>query len=277
MDNYYIIYDIITVILIASGVFLGMKRGFLRTVLSAAVWLAAFIGAAVISEAFSEPVYLKYAQPRIVAALENEMENARDSLKDRLSQEFDVDFSSEIADIYRSEYEEYLTDPEISGKIKSITDSVFSDFLFGLNTDMPVSVTGGITFDHFGDALGRLINGESVSEAAEYIEENAVRRIAVRIVSCALWSVSYAVIGFIGRMILSAVLLVKKLDTVRFADRALGGALGLAAAFLILIPAAAVTRLIVGLSDGGGFFSEAVINNTLLFKYLYYIIKNLWS
>lgn len=150
---------------------------------------------------------------------------------------------------------------------------MFSDFIFGLKDDMPRGVTGEITSDHFGDALNGLISGGSVTEAAEYIEENAVRSIAVRIVRCALWSISYAVIGFVGRIVLLAVLAVKKIDTVRFADRTLGGVLGLAAAFLILIPAAAVTRVIVGLSDGGGFFSEAVIENTLLFKYLYNIIN----
>ena len=273
MDNLYILYDIIAAAFLIIQIVIGMKNGFLKTVLSAAVWLAAFIGAAVVSETFSEPLYLEYARPKIVSVIENELTDVRGDLKERLSEVLDTDISQIDERFFSEKLEEYLTDPDFSDKIKSITDSAFLNFLDGLKRSLPAVVSENVTSEHFSDSLLQITEEDSVRQAAENIEEKAVRRFAVRLINGILWSVSYAVIGFAGKIILYAVLSLRSIDTVRSADRLLGGLLGLGIGFLFLTAAVVLIKVIAGLTDIGFISGECINDNTLFFKYLYNIIN----
>lgn len=277
MDNLYILYDIIAAAFLIIEIVIGMKKGFLKTVLSAAVWLAAFIGAAVVSETFSEELYLEYARPKIVSVIESELTDVRDDLKDRLSEAVGTDLSRTDERFFSEKLEEYLTDPDFSDKIKSIADPAFLKFLDGLKRSLPAVLSENVTFEHFSGSLLQITGEDSVRQAAEDIEEKAVRRFAVRLISGILWSVSYAVIGFAGKIILYAVLSLRSIDTVRSADRTLGGLLGLGMGLMFLAAAVVLLRVIAGLTDNTGFLSGECINdNTLFFKYLYNL-TNLFS
>ncbi len=270
MDNYYIIYDIVIAAILLSGVFFGIKRGFLKAVLSAAIYIAALIGANVLSDVYAQPLYMEHIRPGIVSAIADEITDTESRLTKQLLQIIDVSSDEDI--LNPDNFEKYLTDPEIGDTIRNITQNVFDGFKSGLSESVPDAFADKVSYTDFDSEFISKLLKQDLNGAAESIEEKAIRSFGIKIVGMSIWSLAFAVITAAGKIVSAVILSVRKLDTVRSADKILGGALGLLEACIIIIPIVMVLKLVVSLTDSSA-FSEEVINNTFLFKLFYNFIN----
>ena len=67
-------YDVLTVALIVGFLYVGGKRGFIRSVILIAGYVISFILAFAISKSAAPVIYEKFVQPRIVSAIEKNIE-----------------------------------------------------------------------------------------------------------------------------------------------------------------------------------------------------------
>ncbi len=269
MDRGYIILDIIAAAVLICGIINGVSKGFLKTVLTFAVYLLAIIGAALISNAFSFQIYDEYCRESIISAAENTIINTEEKLKNAISEATDEELSSEAEKNEDYVVQQDLTNPEISDKLNSVLEPVFDSFRYELDDSMPVTVSKDMVYDDMKTDLFRFITEGNTRAAAEYIEETTVRGIVVKVIEYVLWTISFIVISIVGRAAVRAVLAVRSIELVRSADRLLGGVLGLFGALLVLSAVVIIVKLIIGITGGIGFLSEEAAQNTILFKFIY--------
>ncbi|MGN0691543.1 MAG: hypothetical protein ACI4K7_04250 [Oscillospiraceae bacterium] len=269
MDRGYMILDIIAAAVLICGIINGVCKGFLKTVLTFAVYLLAIIGAALISNAFSFQIYDEYCRESIISAAENTIINTEDKLKNAIFEAVGEEISSEAEKIADDVGQRDLTNPEISDKLNSVLEPVFDSFRYELDDSMPVTVSGDMVYDDMKTDLFSLITEGDTRAAAEYIEETTVRGIVVRVIEYVLWTVSFVVISIVGKAVVRAVLAVRSIELVRSADRLLGGILGLFGGLLLLSAVVIIVRLIIGITGGIGFLSDDAAQNTILFKFIY--------
>lgn len=269
MDKIYLILDITAAAVILCGIVGGMKKGFLRTVLTAAVYLLAVIGAAVVSNSLSEPLYDEYCKSAVISAVENEIINTEEQLKNALSEAMGGEEISSDEEKNISSDERDLTNPEISDKLNNMSESVFDSFRFGLDETLSVTVSDKLVYDDMKSELLRFLSDGDTLAAAEYIEEAAVRGIIVKIIEYVLWSVSFIVISIVGKAVVRTILAVRKIELVKSADMILGGVLGFVKSLLIFSLLVIIIKLIIGITGGIGYLSEEAVQNTILFKFLY--------
>ncbi|MGN0695141.1 MAG: hypothetical protein ACI4J5_00070 [Oscillospiraceae bacterium] len=269
MDRAFLILDIIAAAILICGTINGVHKGFLKTVLTLAVYLLAVIGAAVISGPLSAQLYDEYCKEAIISAAEKTIINTEDRLKNALSEAVSEEIYSEAEKITDSISQQDLTNPEISDKLNSVLEPVFDSFRYELDDSMPVTVSDDMVYDDMKTDLFRFIAEDDTRAAAEYIEETTVRSIVVKVIEYVLWTVSFIVISIVGKAVVRAVLAVRKIELVRSADRLLGGVLGLLGALLLLSAVVVIVKLVIGITGGIGFLSEEAAQNTVLFKYIY--------
>ena len=269
MDRAFIILDIIAAAVIICCTVNGVHKGFLKTVLTLAVYLLALVGAAVISDPLSRRLYDEYCKEAIVSAAETTIINTEDKLKDALSEALGEEVSSETEKIVPDDIRGDLTNPEISDKLNSVLESVFDSFRYDLDDSMPVKVSDDMVYDDMKADLFQCIAEGDTRAAAEYIEETTVRGIVVKVLEYVLWIVSFTVISVVGKGIVRAVLAVRKIELVRSTDMLLGGVLGLLRSLLLLSALVIIVKLIIGITGGIGILSEAAVQNTIIFKFIY--------
>lgn len=271
MDRTFIILDIIAAVIIICGVINGTRKGFLRTVLTLAVYLLAVIGAAVVSDALSVQVYDQYCREAVISAAETTIINTEDELKNALSEAVGDEISAEAEKITAEFSGQDLTDPEKSDKLNSVLESVFDSFRYELDDSMPVKVSDDMEYDDMKTDLFRFITEGDTRAAAEYIEETTVRSIVIRVIDYVLWIVSFTVISIVGKGIVRAVLAVRKIELVKSTDMILGGVLGLLKSLLLLSALTIIVKLIIDITGGIGALSEEAVQNTIFFKFIYNI------
>ncbi|MGN1417290.1 MAG: hypothetical protein ACI4XF_10615 [Oscillospiraceae bacterium] len=269
MNRAFIILDIIAAAVIICGIISGAHKGFLKAVLTLAVYLAALAGAAVISGALSEQLYDEYCKEAIVSAAETAIINTEERLKTAVSEAVGDEVSSEAEKIASDIEKRDLTNPEISDKLNSVLEPVFDSFRYELDDSLPVTVSHDMVYDDMKTDLFSFIAEGDTRAAAEYIEETTVRGIVIKVLEYVLWTVSFIVITIVGKAVVRAVLAVRKIELVRSADMIFGGILGLLEALLLLSAAVIIIRLIIGITGGIGVLSDEAVQNTIIFKYIY--------
>lgn len=271
MDRTFIILDIIAAVIVICGVINGTRKGFLRTVLTLAVYLLAVIGAAVVSDILSVQVYDQYCKEAIISAAETAITNTEDKLKNSISEAVGDEISAETEKIASEISGQDLTDPEKSDKLNSVLESVFDSFRYELDDSMPVKVSDDMEYDDMKTDLFRFITEGDTRAAAEYIEETTVRNIVIRVIDYVLWIMSFTVISIVGKGIVRAVLTVRKIELVKSTDMILGGVLGLLKSLLLLSALTIIIKLIIDITGGIGALSEEAVQNTMFFKFIYNI------
>lgn len=277
MDYIFLIYDIAAAVFIAAGMISGSRKGFIRSVLGLAVYIAAMILSGIISDKYTEPVYTEHIRPRIIKVIETEAGDAASAISEKLHELTD---GKEKNDEMESNDKTDLTNPEFSDKINNVTVEFFKALSNELKEVLPDKLCDEV------DSIADKDNAEKEEEglyaavlsgdmkaAAEYTEQKAVRPVMLKILHYVIWSLSYMVITLIGKIAVRIISHIRDFSPIRSADSLLGGILGMITGFIMCAAAALIIQLIIVFTSGGfGILTEEYIEQTYIFRYIYRII-----
>ncbi|MCM1578349.1 MAG: hypothetical protein NC078_06080 [Ruminococcus sp.] len=206
---------------------------------------------------------------------------------DRLFEEgeklFD-EISPEIYSFFDNHKETLLTNPTISDKIESVVDFYSKEAAREINARLPLGITVGeetlkglITSGEAADAFMYELFGNDEQGGkkgvAEYIERQAAAPVFIRLIGAVLWSVGFAVSGFVLRIAVRMILTVRAISPVRACDSVLGGVLGAAAGAAVTAVICVVTVLAVQLTGGMTYMNEEIIGGSLIFGKIYGLVS----
>lgn len=284
MDYIYLIYDILMISFIAGGIISGSKKGFIRSVLGLAVYIAAIIGSGFISNNYTEMIYMQYIQPKIISVIEIKASDVASEISQRLQDMTDDKENNDEtdADENKSEVNEKtdLTNRENSDKLNSEPFDFFRSLAEKLKDELPDKLCDEVErIDENSDGqkaaddLYSAVLAGDMKTAAEYTEQKAIRPVMLKILGYAVWSLSYMIITVIGNAAVRLISHVRDFSAVKSADSLLGGILGFVKGIIVCIVAAMIVQLIIIVtSDGFGILTEAYIEQTYIFRYIYRII-----
>ncbi len=192
----------------------------------------------------------------------------------------------EIYGFFDNHKETLLTNPEISDKIESVADFYSKKAAVEINERLPLGITVKeetlkylITNGDAADAFMYELFGADTANAdggrkgvAEYIERQAAAPVFIRLIGVILWTVGFAVSGFILRIVVRIILTVRVISPVRACDSALGGILGAAVGIAVIGAIGVLVILAVQLTGGMTYMNEDIIGGTLIFGKIYKFI-----
>ncbi len=257
MDKTFLFFDVLTAAAILVSAYIGSRKGFLRMILSLLIYIAAFLGASFVSDSFSEPVYHKYIKEEIVSAAEESI----DKFSDEINEKFGISEEKDTAD---SSLPDSAKD--------SIIEEIIEKFLerYGIKKDPSeiydedINIISEILSEPLSDGAGR--------RAAEYLEEKFVRKSLIRALEYLLWSVSFMILFTLLKVLMRFILSIRSIGAIRSADSLLGAVAGVAEGVLILIAASVFIKLFISFAGENSVLSETLINDTLIYKYIYNLI-----
>lgn len=278
-----LVLDIFFAAAVAAGAFIGAKRGFARGVIGLAFLAAAVFGSEMIAEHGAEPLYMRFIRERVVDSAEGMIDEKEEELKklisDKLSEKLGSDSAvSFVAVMERAQSEgfgewldEHLTDSEYGDKIyNEISELIKKKFRETGKSGRNAFSLHRLLGDYEGGyrpLISAVIRGNSRA-AAEFIEKDIVRPAALRMIRYVLRALSFSLILLIGRIVGYIVSRITDIEIFGRADAALGGITGALAAFGVALAAAFVLRFVIYAFPDGA-VTEDMINDTLLFKYIY--------
>lgn len=264
-NKYSLVYDAALILLIVSFIYSGSKKGFLKMVLSLAVYVISFAFSSAMSDKLSESVYMKYVRPKVISAASDYSESLRDKILDEVNIQNVLPNDSNYSEINISEYI-----PEIEKIIEDNIKDSMSEILDKYNTDDETDITYD---DDFKQTVIDGVIGDDTEKIAEYIEKNFIRQSVVRGIGYLLWSVTFTITMAVGKTIIRIVLSVRQVGVIKRFDNTLGGILGFIQSILIVYAIVIFIKLIIGLTGNIGIISEETIADTVIFKYLYNFVS----
>lgn len=193
-----------------------------------------------------------------------------------------------IYSFFDNHKETLLTNPVISGKIESVAAFYSHSAAEKINARLPLGIkvkeesvkeliTDGDAADAFmyelfgsvGDEGSDGSKGTDRKGVADHIERKAAAPIFIRLIGVIIWTVTFAVSGFVLRLIVRIFLTVRAISPVRACDSALGGVLGAVMGIGITAVCCVVIILIVQLTGGMTYMNEEFFGGTLIFGKIY--------
>lgn len=174
-----------------------------------------------------------------------------------------------------------LTNPVISGKIEEMAEKYSVIASEEINDRMPLGIRvekediSRIITDNNAweaviyEALGIGSSGGEDKGLSAYIESTVVRPIFLRFLSIILWAAVFSIVNFLLRIIVSVVLVIRRLEPVKACDSAAGAVLGAVFGIAAVTACCAVIILIVRFTGGMTYMNEDIFSETLIFGRIY--------
>lgn len=287
-----LLYDLLTLIVFLLFFLVGLKRGFLKSVLSLVCFIVAVIASLFLASALAEPIYNACFKDKVTDFIEENIDDidVADIVNDNLLKnvglaadsstiESIIGTTGEIGDNIKSYAEQNgidIDEDAVSQNLKSflqsseltsaITEALPSDFADALFSAVQSSA------DTVEKVLQACVDPDK-ENAAEVIEDAFVNDILILLIKCALFFLLFVVLSFVFKLIIAATGLVNKIPVAGKLNRVLGGVFGMlkggvALVIIAIIVAAAVSVLGTKYS----LVSESTVNNSLVFKYFYSLV-----
>ena len=282
-------YDVLTAALLISLVYIGGKKGFLKTIVIIAGYIIAFVAAGAASSRGSEAVYDKFIKNAVVTGIENAIDSSdvTDTVNEYLRQ-FNVSIEdSRLKDLimmsnrdnFAANIKEYIdtkTDMSVSLEdIEFITDKLSSGSAISRYIgDLP-PYTGGVLndmLDMSDNEVMTLLRSIMISEhvAAQYIEENFIRENILSLLRVLLYALTFSLTLTVTRIIAGVFGKANKIPIAGKLNMALGAVLGFFRAALLLLTIAVGLKIAILLTDNTLVaINTETIDSTLLFKYIF--------
>ena len=192
---------------------------------------------------------------------------------------------SETLAFFHFDISTLLTNPYFRDKIDSIASEYSGSVTGEINSRLPFGIQVSqsaveefMTYDKAYEAiayelLGIKSEGSDTLGAAEYIEKNAVRPTAVRMIGTVIWAVVFAVVNIVLKFIIGIILIIRKIEPVKACDSLMGGVLGAAVGASVIAAAVILIVLIVRFTGGMTYMNEEIFSDTLFFGKLYDFAK----
>jgi|GEM_PF-542763 len=320
------IYDIALLLIMIVCIGLGYKRGVLRTILNCVCFVIAFAIASVLSsQSVTTYVYDRYlhdkVQQRIDTVVQDVKTKAQDEIRDKANEladeiieesfgdnEFMKQFAGDIIDdggklisesipkLYNYlgiDLRTLLTNPQISDKIKSITEKYGDVIADELNSQMPLGIKVDKAYVRdmlsdenaveaiFTELWGIRSENAEYNGIADYLEQIVVRPACIRFLGMIIWAVVFALCSLVLHLIVRAVLVVRKLQPIKACDSILGAVAGAGAgggrhvAPAVIAACCMLIVLAVRWTGGTEYMNEDIFSHTLFFGRIYDLMTEL--
>lgn len=314
------IYDIALLLIMIVCIGLGYKRGVLRTILNCVCFVIAFAIASVLSsQSVTTYVYDKYlhdkVQQRIDTVVQDVKTKAQNEIRDKANEladeiieesfgdnEFMKQFAGDIIDdggklisesipkLYNYldiDLRTLLTNPQISDKIKAITEKYGDVIADELNSRMPLGIKVDKAYVRdmlsdenaveaiFTELWGIRSENAEYNGIADYLEQIVVRPACIRFLGMIIWAVVFALCSLVLHLIVRAVLVVRKLQPIKACDSILGAVAGAATGAAVIAACCMLIVLAVRWTGGTEYMNEDIFSHTLVFGRIYDLMTEL--
>lgn len=174
-----------------------------------------------------------------------------------------------------------LTNPLISGKIEDMAEKYSLYAAEEINSRLPLGITVdkedilGIMTDNNAwealiyEALGVSSDIRGDRGLDRYIESTVVRPVFLRFLGVVMWAAVFSVVNFVLHIIVSVVLVIRKIEPVKICDSAAGAVLGAAFGAAAVIACCVVITLLVRFTGGMTYMNEDIFSDTVIFGKIY--------
>lgn len=284
-------YDVVVAAILLIFLYIGGKRGFLKSFVLIAGYIAAFLLSYFVSSIASPIIYEHTLQPKITEIITEKIDNIDilGELKKSLdSEELGITFENdELSAVIKEssgnlgeDLESYITgkfsnvnvkSEDIDAKLQEIVNSeVVDDFLGSLPAYMqaPVKEYVDKSQETLSAAVKSLVGTKA--EAAAYIEESFVREGIITMIKIIIFMVLFSLIMILVRAISGGLSAVNKIPVAGSLNTFLGMVLGLIQGVVILLIVALVLRVLISFTGNQMIvLNTQTIDETYLFRYFY--------
>jgi hypothetical protein len=257
--------DIITVLVIITGLMIGYKNGFLKMILSFIFLIIAAVTATFISNALDDFICDRYLLPTVKTELTEYVSNVYDGF---VTESLPL---NEFSDNYHSGV---LTANEINDiideKIKKFTDSL-KDYADSLNLPFEIKLSNSEI-----DGVAAIFDGDNpenrlsvfdnpTTPTVEFLTEKAVRPTLIRILGNIIFTVSFIILSIIFSAVVSALGIINRLPLLGTVNRLAGAVLGLIISAMILYILSLILMIIINQNpEYQAFFDETIITKYVI-------------
>lgn len=269
------IFDIAIIAVFIIAVSVNARRGFVKSVLLVSGYVLSVGLAAVIGAAFGENIYHDYAQEKITDKIQSyvdDIDSAKLINEKLFLQQLEIEASDEevreaiLKDGKLSQNLSGLAAEKKSGiKSETIESFLNSDFLSGGNV-LTLS-------DKQSDAENavRILAIENKEERSQKLHDELVEPLGIKVTEMIISVGAFVIISLLVSFAVKKANFVNRIPIAGTLNTVLGGMIGAVEAIVIIVLAIVILKLGTGL----GFFeiSQNTIDNTVVFKVIYDLVK----
>ncbi len=282
-------YDVITVAVVLAFIYLGSKRGFVKSIVIFLSFAIAFVGSYLVSTKASPVIFDEFIQvPCEEFVAENfSTFNANSQIKNVLANigiELEVtdEMVIEILNMSSTLEEGLINHLENSGVL--ITEDMKTIINNGLSTDgILQSLEGNINSELLNFiSLANEISGNSIdkmlfdlyqyqqADMPYQLTQTIIRPVAVQIITVLLFMITFVILMALVRIFANTTSFINKIPFAGGLNRFLGSIFGIAQGIVTIYFIALGVKMLVYLSNNELlFFNDTTIETTRIFHYLY--------
>ncbi|MCD7773099.1 MAG: CvpA family protein [Ruminococcus sp.] len=288
-----LIYDLLVVLILIVFFAFGVRKGFIKSILSLICFVLSVVLSLFLSERLAEPIYEMCFKESVTSLIEENLDklDVTDVVNSYILDDLEIEADDSTirsiigtdGDITQNiklyaegqgvEIDEQTIEDNIDSFVKS--DELENALSVSKLDFLSNAVLSGVedSTDAIVDILQACVSNDK-GAAAEAIEETFVNDALVSLVKCVLFLIFYIIIRFLLKLLVAATGIINKIPVAGKINRALGGAFGiLKGGVFVLLVAVIVVGLSYFLSGSYSIFSESTIDNSLIFKYIYNMVK----
>lgn len=291
--NFWWIYDLICIAVIVLCVYGGAKKGFSKIIIMVIGCVVSIFLAFTVSKHSSQFIYDKFIKESSIKAVSEMIEeySPAASVKEVIeSQDYGaVVEESKIKSILASEDSverlyEYANQAAGSvvdtheNFVTTLTTGFTELFARQLGVKLPPYVTHELTDrisgnqELFVETTEMLM--KSPDKVPEYIEENFIRKPALKLIKAFVFIICYFIFMTIIRVVINRTFKFGLLNGFDRLDKAFGGILGLIQAAVVLVVLAVAVKILIHIAESSGsFISYETVEKTKLFRLIFDRIK----
>jgi len=283
-------FDVAIIGVIIVCIYIGGKKGFLRTAVLLAGYLIAGLGGYFIAKEASPVVYTNFLQSKVENVVEDNLDNfsIKTQIKAMLSEK---DFGVEIPDSeidriinqggdvkenfanYAKQAGTTLEKSELDSKLSSVFNN--NAVLAKLKDKVPASIYSQI--EHYlngsKESLSNIIkamNNPSKEESAKEIADLAVKPIILLVLQVLIFMISFTLLMIIVKLVSRSMSIFNKVPVVGSANTLLGGVLGFVQGAFIVVIIVLLVKVIIALTSNELIvLNTPTIEETKIFKEIY--------
>lgn len=284
-------YDVFAIGLVLAMLYIGAKKGFVKTVLILVSYIVALVGGYLIADPMSVAIYDKFVADKAYELVDENYEkiDVNSLIKNQIqAQGYDIEIDDEAldetltkgGDLYEN-LSDFLAQCGVEESAQNVKEEILSEIdakkimqTFGDSVPSEViSIVNNVadtSKENVTEIVTVLANGDK-QEGVEVIMDKLVDPVVKGVIKLVIWIIAFFILMIIATILVNIISgTIKFVPLVGSLNTVLGAILGALEGILILVVICVVIKLAIVLTSGDVMFiNEETINETKLFKLIY--------
>lgn len=284
-------YDVFAIGLVLAMLYIGAKKGFVKTVLILVSYIVALVGGYLIADPMSVAIYDKFVADKAYELVDENYEkiDVNSLIKNQIqAQGYDIEIDDEAldealtkgGDLYKN-LSDFLAQSGVEESAQNVKEEILSEIdakkimqTFGDSVPSEViSIVNNVadtSKENVTEIVTVLANGDK-QEGVEVIMDKLVDPVVKGVIKLVIWIIAFFILMIIATILVNIISgTIKFVPLVGSLNTVLGAILGALEGILILVVICVVIKLAIVLTSGDVMFiNEETINETKLFKLIY--------